>query len=102
MKRPDNWVKLKVTLKDGEVIHKLLCGWSGGYTTGSSWRLSSEPQKVIDHGNYYEFITKSGNQYFCHKEAQTIRMNCAHVLSQLKNHPEVENVEIVEVKDVYN
>lgn len=102
MKYPDNWVKLKITLKSGEVVHKLLCGWSGGYTTGDSWRLSSEPQRVLDHGDKYEFITLSGNHYVCHKESQTIRMNCAHILKQLKQHPKVESVEIINVENVHD
>jgi len=95
---PDNWVKLKVTMKDGEVVHKILCGTSGGYTTGDSWRLSSEPQgEPEDTGTHLVFTTRSGNEYYCHKESQCVRMNCAHILQQLKEHPKVKKVEVVPV-----
>jgi hypothetical protein len=94
---PDNWVKLKLLLKSGEISEKLLVGWSGGYLYGDSWRISSQPEKVTKEGDYWVFTTRSGNQYRCHEEAQCMRRNTAHIFEQLKTHKLVESVEVVDV-----
>ena len=33
---PDNWVVLKFDVEGFPVIHKVLCGWSGGYLDGDA------------------------------------------------------------------
>jgi len=93
---PDNWVILKFKMKDGDTMRRILCGWSGGYLTGDSWRLSTEPKSVVEESDCYVFTTASGSKYVCGKESQCIRMNCAYVLTELEQHREVENVEILE------
>ena len=94
----DNWVKLKITRKDGEVSHKILCGTSGGYTTGDSWRLSSEPQSMEEEGDYLVFTTLSGSKYHCHKGSQCVRMNCSHIIHELREHDLVKEVEVVHIE----
>ena len=32
---PDNWVVLKFDIEGSPVVHKVLCGWSGGYLDGN-------------------------------------------------------------------
>ena len=79
---PDNWVILKI---NSEVpFYKLLAGWSGGYTTGDSWRMNSGIVSVAEDEEYYYFKGNSGSSYACHKEANIVRMNIAGVLHQLK------------------
>jgi hypothetical protein len=82
---PDNWVVIK--LKGDDPHYRVLAGWSGGYTTGDSWRMNSGITKVELKGDQYIFYGSSGSQYICHKECYTLRMNNAHVWSTLeKNH----------------
>lgn len=94
---PDNWVKIKITLHSGEVLNKLLVGWSGGYTTEDSWRLSSDPGEPDIGPHHLTFTTNSGSNYHCHKEAQCLRMNCAFMMDQLRDHRDVKEVEIINV-----
>jgi hypothetical protein len=73
---PDNWVIIKVD-DSKENFYKILAGWSGGYITGSSWKMEEQD-------NYYKFYGNSGSYYVCHKEAYGLRMNNAHIWQQLK------------------
>ncbi len=95
---PDNWVMLEIKLKSGEVFKKLLCGWSGGYLDGDSWRLSTEPVQQIEEEHAIRFTTQSGKQYVCRKGSQVVRSNCSHILHQLEEHPKVEAVTIMEIE----
>ena len=63
---PDSWVILKMTFKD-QVIYKVLAGWSGSYTHGSSWKLNSGITKAEDVGDAYLFHGHSGSTYRCPK-----------------------------------
>ena len=38
---PDHWIILRIKPLTGAVIYKILASWSGGYTYGDSWKLSS-------------------------------------------------------------
>lgn len=79
---PDNWVVIKI---EGDDPHyRVLAGWSGGYTTGSSWKLNSGITRVEDAGEYYNFYGFSGSVYHCHKESYMLRMNTAGVWNQLQ------------------
>jgi hypothetical protein len=79
---PDNWVVIKIY---GSPIHyKVLAGWSGGYLSGSSWKLNSGVTKVEESGDYYLFHGSSGSVYKCHKEAYCLRNNNAYVWNALQ------------------
>jgi hypothetical protein len=82
MYRPDNWVILKITI-NGEVVYKILCGWSGGYLDGDSWRMSSGITGVEEDKDYFMFSNHSGSIYRCHKDSETLRANCSGVLTDL-------------------
>jgi len=63
---PGKWVMLNVTI-DG-VNQRNIFGTSyGGYAGSDSWRLSSPIVTVEKEYNFYIFITKSGNKYYCHE-----------------------------------
>lgn len=50
---PDNWVVIKFGGSDPH--YRVLAGWSGGYTTGDSWRMNSG---IVQHefdGDYWYF-----------------------------------------------
>lgn len=79
---PDNWVVIK--LPDH---YRILAGWSGGYTTGDSWRINSGITKVEqdpDDANSLIFYGSPGSAYFCHKDVYCLRKNNAYVWSQLQ------------------
>jgi hypothetical protein len=81
---PDNWVVFKI--KGDDPHYRILAGWSGGYTTGDSWRMNSGITKVeefVDDG-YYNFTGSSGSTYRCGKKSYTLRMNNAHIWEKLK------------------
>lgn len=79
---PDNWVILEI--KGDDPHYRVLAGWSGGYTTGSSWRMNSGITGVEEDGDYLVFRGSTGSEYRCHKEGYGLRMNNAHVFNQMK------------------
>lgn len=87
---PDNWVVLKINYKD-ETLHKVLGGWSGGYTTGDSWRMNSGVSEVTEDGDYLLFHGYSGSVYRCHKGSYGLRMNNAGVYNSLKENEGFED-----------
>jgi hypothetical protein len=95
---PDNWVVLKIGVNPDDIIYKVLAGWSGGYTTGDSWKLNSGIVKTEVDGNYYRFIGYSGSVYVCHKESECLRMNNSHIYNQLKERygDAIERVNVLE------
>lgn len=79
---PDNWVVIKLSGDDPH--YRILAGWSGGYTTGDSWRLNSGITAVDDVENAFTFKGSTGSVYTCGKESYCLRMNNAHIWSQLQ------------------
>lgn len=79
---PDNWVVVKIHGDDPH--YKVLAGWSGGYTTGDSWRMNSGIVRVDETENAFLFYGSTGSCYDCHKEAYGLRMNNAHVWARLQ------------------
>lgn len=80
---PDNWVVLKIT-SDYKTLYKVLAGWSGGYTTGDSWRMNSGVTRVEISDNSWRFYGSSGSCYVCHKEQYRLRMNNVGIYNKLK------------------
>ena len=79
---PDNWVVIKLTGEDPH--YRVLAGWSGGYTTGDSWRMNSGITKVEEDEAFYYFYGSSGSSYHCCKESYKLRMNNAGIWDQLQ------------------
>ena len=80
---PDNWTVIKI--KGDDPHYRVLAGWSGGYAQGDSWKLNSGIVKVEDDGLHWLFYGDSGSVYHCHKDSYGLRMNNAHVWSNLQN-----------------
>lgn len=78
----DNWVVIK--MKGDDPHYRLLVGTSGGYTTGSSWRLNSGITKVEEDDGTYYFSGSSGSTYHCSKGAYALRMNNAGVWDRMQ------------------
>ena len=79
---PDNWVVIKI--KGDDPHYRVLAGWSGGDTTGDSWRMNSGITRVEEDEYYFYFYGSSGSCYQCHKNAYCLRKNNAHIWSQLQ------------------
>lgn len=79
---PDNWVIIKI--KGDNPHYRVLAGWSGGYTTGDSWRMNSGIRKVEEDDSYYYFSGSSGSTYRCSKGSYTLRMNNAYIWDRLQ------------------
>lgn len=81
---PDSWVVIKMTHNE-KTFYKVLGGWAGGYTNGSSWRLSSIIKSVsIDHAARYNFHMDSGSTYVCTPEMYGLRMSTAGIYDTMK------------------
>ena len=83
--KPDNWVVIKI--KGDDPHYRVLAGWSGGYTTGDSWKMNSgivSCQAFSDYVDYFVFKGSSGSEYRCVKESYGLRMNNAHIWTQLQ------------------
>lgn len=79
---PDNWVIIKI--KGDDPHYKVLGGWSGGYTAGSSWRMNSGIVECRENKDCYYFVGSSGSIYCCGKDSYTLRMNNAHIWAKLQ------------------
>jgi hypothetical protein len=63
---PDKWVVVKISRRDKNPVYKVFACWSGGFSTGDSWRLNSGVTRVARVKNRYEFQGSSGSVYLCH------------------------------------
>jgi len=82
MYTPDNWVIIKLNGPDPH--YRVLAGWSGGYTTGDSWRLNSGITHHEFDGDYWYFKGSTGSCYKCYVASYEIKMNIAHVWAKLQ------------------
>lgn len=83
MYEPDNWVVIKI--KGDDPHYRVLAGWSGGYTTGDSWRMNSGITRVEGDEQSFYFYGATGSCYKCHKTAYRLRMNNAHIWAALQS-----------------
>ena len=79
---PDNWVVIKIMGPDPH--YKVLAGWSGGYTQGSSWSLNSGITAVEETDKSFKFTGCSGSVYNCGKESYGLKMSNAYVWNRMK------------------
>jgi len=96
---PDNWVILKLEMEDGEIIHKVLAGWSGGYLDGDSWKINSGITKIEDTENHFAVHGYSGSIYICRKNSQMLRMNSRGTYNWMKERLK-DRVNIVPIKEI--
>jgi hypothetical protein len=80
---PDNWVVIKLSGRDPH--YRVLAGWSGGYTHGTSWRMNSGITRVEEDENHFYFYGASGSCYACNKESYYLKSNIAYVWNELHN-----------------
>jgi hypothetical protein len=81
---PDSWVVLKIKPGKGMFpFYKVLAGWNGSYTEGSSWRLNSGITLVFDREDEIHFHGESGSVYRCGKETYGLTMSTAAIHQDL-------------------
>lgn len=90
---PDNWVIIKI--KGNDPHYRVLAGWSGGYTTGDSWRMNSGITRYERDGDYFLFYGHTGSCYRCHRDTYGLKMNNAYVWTSLKER-HVDKVELLD------
>ena len=63
---PDLWVILKMVV-DGEVQHRVLASWYGGYAGSDSWRMNSGITRAEQVEDAFLFHGQTGSTYVCSK-----------------------------------
>jgi hypothetical protein len=63
---PDKWIVVKLVAQE-LVVYKVLAGWTGNFTTASSWRLSSDVLQIVEYPTSYEVFCRTGSVYTCYK-----------------------------------
>lgn len=102
---PDNWqiVELKAN-ESGEVHHRVLADWQGGYLHGSAWKLSSGFEEIYDDGDEWRCPQTSGSVYFLRKNRQRMSGFMAGIFNSFaQDSKEVTMTlkEFDEIKDIY-
>jgi len=81
MYKPDNWVVVR-SPQDGHM--RVLAGWSGGYTQGSSWRLNSGIVSCEETEHTFTFRGYTGSSYACSKDGYGLRTSNIFIWETLK------------------
>lgn len=99
---PDSWAIVKIESEKHGTIYKVLAGWSGSYTYGSSWKLSSGIVTFVDTGSYYESLQDSGSVYMLYKSSESMSSIMAQTLSSFELQLQGMNatIEVVKVQEV--
>lgn len=66
---PDVWVIVEIA--GNKVVdspyHRVLAGWSGGYTGSDVWKMNSGITRIVEHENHYSIYGTTGSVYQCNK-----------------------------------
>ena len=96
---PHHWVILDL---GNNQDYKVLCGWSGGYLDGDSWKINSGIHKIVEEENCYRIYGISGSEYICNKNGEGLHFSFAYVYDDIvKHHPEVKTVLIESIKEIF-
>lgn len=74
---PDNFILIRV--KDSDDLH-IAGGWSGGYLSGDSWRLSTKVVSIEKEVDMLTFTSASGSVYKASVDQYRMSMVIASVL----------------------
>lgn len=102
---PDNWQIVEIKANEtGEVHHRVLADWQGGYLHGSSWKLSSGFEAIYDDGDEWRCPQSSGSTYFLRKRSQRMSgfmSGIYHNLSSTAKDVTVTLKEFDDIKSIY-
>jgi len=107
---PDSWQLVRVrTLRDRSHVipkdtsaayYRILAGWSGSYMYGSSWKLSSGCEQVLDEGDNWRVPQSSGSVYVLRKNSERSSAATWGVLERvMRDNPDVK-LEIVKMENI--
>jgi len=100
---PNRWEIIEVVNNlSGEVIHKILGSWYGGFAGSDSWRLSSGIEKVIDKGDHWEIPQSSGSVYTCYKTSQGMSAYTSGVYDNYKSELEKSDLGTMKIIQITN
>lgn len=100
---PEYWKVVKIEY-NGDIIHKLLCHWVGGYLDGDAWRLNSGiTNVVVNKDGDYEFYGHSGSVYVCNPNSERVSGYMEGLLDSFKfkaaSDSKFAYLEFVDLKD---
>ena len=82
---PDRWIVVKI-VQSGETLHKVLCGWIGGYLEADRWKINSGIEKVTQDDDYFYFHGYSGSVYKCNKKNYGLTNASAPIFEAMQKH----------------
>jgi hypothetical protein len=89
MYQPDGWKFVKIIWPTGLEDIRLAGGWSGGYTTGDSWKLNSGVNRIEKGDGYYDVVGDSGSVYRINEHGEdrslALTMAFSYLDQQLEN-----------------
>lgn len=95
---PDCWVLIKLKNIKPDIEHlRVVAGWFGGYTQGSSWKINSGivDYKYDDVSETYTFMGNSGSSYICPCNLEGEKWCMSGAFSLLDSHKDIISYEII-------
>lgn len=81
---PDGYAVIRIqAYGSDDFVIKVFGSWSGGYSSGESWRINSGTIDIKDEGDSYLVTGFSGSQYKLSKEVNYIRPYNKSVLNDM-------------------
>lgn len=100
---PDSWKIVKLTNKEnGDVHHRIIAGWTGGYLQGSSWKISSGIEKITDEVDFWNVPNTSGSVYFLYKGREYLSGYVASIYDNLAKTAEDVTMDLVQIDEIIN
>lgn len=88
---PNSWAIIKIA-EPGNVIYKVLAGWSGGFADSDCWRLNSGVTRFEEDGQDIRFYGYSKSVYACDTRCEGFISLTRSVFNQLKAQAESEHL----------
>lgn len=97
--QPSKWVIIKAD--DGEqTVYKVLAWFSGSYTWGESWKLSSGITQITQQDGWYKITNYSGSTYVCNCESEELSGYTAQVFETIKESNQSVQVTIIPITEI--
>lgn len=81
--KPDGWALLKIQVEGCDSLVKVFASWSGGYTSGDSWRVNSGCTKIEENETAYIAYGYSGSEYVLSKNSNYITSYNREILEDM-------------------
>ena len=100
--QPNNWQIIKVTPKDSTQVphYRILAGWTGSFTYGSSWKLSSGIEQIIDLTFNWKVPQTSKSVYILSKHQEHMSTATMGVLESVQQRSTDITLEVVEFSSI--